>query len=107
VRAGVELGGELGVADGPRLVGEVARRDPLKLAQLAMTRAYALTEAARLSAVTYLATVLTFLAGIVFLGERPAWTQLAGCALVVSAGLGLAVSAARRARGSASSRQRG
>jgi len=77
------------------------------LAQLAMTRAYALTEAARLGAVSYLNTVVTFLAGIVFLGERPAWTQLAGCALVVSAGLALAVSAARRARGSASSRQRG
>ncbi len=67
------------------------------LAQLAMTRAYALTEAARLGAVSYLGTITTFVASIVFLGERPVLTQIAGSLLVVGAGVALAVSAANKA----------
>lgn len=66
------------------------------LAQLAMTQAYALTEAARLGAVSYLGTVISFLASVALLGERPAWTQIVGASLVVGAGLALGISAAKR-----------
>ncbi len=60
------------------------------VAQLAMTRAYALTEAARLGAVSYLGTVLSFVGAIALLGERPEPTQIAGSLLVVGAGVALA-----------------
>jgi drug/metabolite transporter (DMT)-like permease len=67
------------------------------LAQLAMTRAFALTEAARLGAVGYLGTVMSFTGSIVFLGERPGFTQIAGALLVIGSGIALALlSAARR-----------
>ncbi len=65
------------------------------VAQLAMTRAYAMTEAARLGAVGYLGTVMAVAAAILFLDERPSWTQLAGSALVVGAGAALAFATAR------------
>lgn len=68
------------------------------LAQLAMTQAYALTEAARLGAASYFGTLLSFVAGIAFLGERPVWTQIAGAVLIIGAGVGLALGAAPRAR---------
>jgi len=60
------------------------------LAQLAMTRAYALDRAARLSAMGYIGTVLGFTGAIVLLGERPGWLQIVGAALVVGAGVVLA-----------------
>ncbi len=66
-------------------------------AQLAMTRAYALAEAARLGAMSYLGTVVAFGLAIAFLGERPEPLQLLGAALVVGSGTMLAVAAARRA----------
>ena len=68
------------------------------LAQIAMTRAYALTEAARLGAASYVGTVLAQLGAVLFLGEQPGVTQLAGAALVVGAGVALAAGAAREAR---------
>jgi drug/metabolite transporter (DMT)-like permease len=60
------------------------------LAQLAMTRAYALTEAARLGAFSYVSTVLSLLGASVFLGERPTPLQVVGSALVIGAGTLLA-----------------
>jgi len=68
------------------------------LAQLAMTRAYALTEAAKLGAVSYVGTVLAQLGAVLLLDERPGSRQLMGAALVVGAGLVLAGSAARDLR---------
>ncbi len=67
------------------------------LAQLAMTRAYALAQAAQLGAVSYLGTLLGFLGAIAFLGERPEGAQLLGAALVVGSGLALALQTAREA----------
>lgn len=60
------------------------------LAQLAMTRAYALAQAAQLGAISYLGTVLGFLLAVVLLGERPEWSQIGGAILVVTAGVLLA-----------------
>ncbi len=68
------------------------------LAQLAMTRAFALTEAARLGAAGYLGTVMSFGSSVVFLGERPDASQIAGSVLVVTAGVALAISATRPLR---------
>lgn len=68
------------------------------LAQLAMTRAFALTEAARLGAVGYLGTVMSLAGSVVFLGERPGFTQIAGAMLVIGSGIVLALISARRAR---------
>jgi drug/metabolite transporter (DMT)-like permease len=65
------------------------------LAQLAMTRAYALAPAAKLGAVGYAGTVLGFAGAVVFLGERPGWLQLVGATLVVGAGVVLALISAR------------
>ncbi len=65
------------------------------LAQLAMTRAYALADAARLGASSYLGTVISLVAATVLLGERPTLLQLGGAALVVGAGVVLALQAAR------------
>ncbi len=61
------------------------------LAQLLMTRAYALTQAARLGGVSYLGTVLAFVGGIVLLGEEPVLSQLLGAVLVVGSGVLLAI----------------
>ncbi len=71
------------------------------LAQLAMTRAYALTQAARLGAISYVGTVIGFIGAIVVLGERPEWSQVAGAALVVGAGMTLAILSSRSARAGA------
>lgn len=65
------------------------------LAQLAMTRAYALAEAPKLGATSYLGPVLSFLGAILFLGERPRLMQLGGVMMVIGAGIMLALSAAR------------
>jgi drug/metabolite transporter (DMT)-like permease len=68
------------------------------LAQIAMTRAYALERAARVGAVGYLGVVVTHLLGAVVLGERASFAQLAGSAIVVASGLALALGAVREAR---------
>jgi drug/metabolite transporter (DMT)-like permease len=63
------------------------------LAQLAMTRAYALDRAARVSTVTFVGIVLTHLLAIPILGEHPGWSQAAGAVLVLGAGVLLVRSA--------------
>jgi drug/metabolite transporter (DMT)-like permease len=65
------------------------------LAQLAMTRAYALTEAARLGAISYLGTVLSLAGSFLILGERPSPLQVLGSLLVIGAGMTLAWLSAR------------
>lgn len=56
-------------------------------AQLAMTRAYALEHAARVSGMSYFAVVASALLGAVLLGERPGPTAIAGMTLVIAGGL--------------------
>ncbi len=56
-------------------------------AQIAMTRAYSLEQAARVSAMSYLAVVASALLGAVALGERPPLTAILGMALVVGGGV--------------------
>jgi drug/metabolite transporter (DMT)-like permease len=55
--------------------------------QLAMTRAYTLERAARVSGMGYLAVVASALLGAAVLGERPTLGAMAGMALVVGGGL--------------------
>jgi drug/metabolite transporter (DMT)-like permease len=55
--------------------------------QLALTRAYALERAARVSAMGYLAVVASAVLGAFVLGERPTLGAVAGMALVVAGGL--------------------
>lgn len=57
------------------------------VAQLAMTRAYSLERAARVSGMGYLAVVASTLLGAAVLRERPTLGAIAGMALVVSGGL--------------------
>lgn len=57
------------------------------VAQLAMTRAYALESAARVSGMSYLSVVASATLGAVALGERPGPTALAGMALVILGGI--------------------
>jgi drug/metabolite transporter (DMT)-like permease len=59
-------------------------------AQLAMTRAYSLDSAARVSALTYLGILFTVLLAIPVFGERPSPPQIAGALAVIAAGLLLA-----------------
>lgn len=61
------------------------------LAQLAMTRAYSLDGAARVAAVGYAGVVFTRLFAFPAFGEVPSAAQLAGSALVVGAGVTLAM----------------
>jgi drug/metabolite transporter (DMT)-like permease len=56
-------------------------------AQLAMTRAYTLERAARVSGMGYLSVVASAILGAAVLGERPSLAALAGMALVVAGGL--------------------
>jgi drug/metabolite transporter (DMT)-like permease len=56
-------------------------------AQLAMTRAYTLESAARVSGIGYLSVVASAILGAAVLGERPTPGALAGMALVVAGGL--------------------
>ena len=67
-------------------------------AQLAMTRAYSLDSAARVSALTYLGILFTVLLAIPIFGERPVPAQIAGALAVIAAGLLLARSAQAAAR---------
>jgi drug/metabolite transporter (DMT)-like permease len=57
------------------------------LGQLAMTRAYALERAARVSGMSYLAVVVAAILGAAFLGESPPPSAVAGMALVIAGGL--------------------
>lgn len=57
------------------------------VAQIAMTRAYTLERAARVSGMSYLSVVASALLGAAALGERPGWAGIAGMALVVAGGL--------------------
>lgn len=57
------------------------------LGQLALTRAYSLERAARVSGMAYLAVVASALLGGALLGERPTPGAIAGMALVVAGGL--------------------
>ena len=59
-------------------------------AQLAMTRAYSLDSAARVSALTYLGILFTVILAIPVFGEHPTLTQVAGALAVIGAGLLLA-----------------
>lgn len=62
------------------------------LGQLLMTRAYGYDGAARLGALGYTGTALTQILAILFLAETPGPLQILGTALVIGAGLILAVS---------------
>ncbi|APR82244.1 Putative membrane protein [Minicystis rosea] len=68
------------------------------LAQIAMTRAYALEKAARLGPVSYLGVVLSHVGGAALLGETTGSAQMVGTALVVGAGVVLAIAAMRDAQ---------
>ncbi|WP_437564727.1 DMT family transporter [Sorangium sp. So ce542] len=68
------------------------------LGQLAMTRAYALDNAARIGAIGYVGVVLSHVLAAAWLGEIPSARQLLGAALVMAAGLWLAAQAIRDAR---------
>jgi drug/metabolite transporter (DMT)-like permease len=57
------------------------------LAQLAMTRAYSLDRAARVSTLTFLGIVFTHLLAIPIFGEHPGWSQAVGAVLVMGAGV--------------------
>lgn len=65
------------------------------LAQLAMTRAYALEFAARVSPFGYLNVVFTALFGALLLHDRPDALAIAGMLLVISAGVVVTVANAR------------
>jgi drug/metabolite transporter (DMT)-like permease len=67
-------------------------------AQLAMTRAYSLDGAARVSALSYLGILFTVLLAIPVFGERPSAAQIAGALAVIAAGLLLARSARTTSR---------
>jgi drug/metabolite transporter (DMT)-like permease len=86
--------------DGPGALYLVAAGVSGGVAQLAMTRAYALDRAARVGAVGYLGVVLSHVLGAAWLGEEPAANQLLGTLLVIAAGLALALEALRDGRAS-------
>ena len=68
------------------------------VAQLALTRAYALEQAARVASVGYLAVVVSALLGALALHEWPSARALLGMALIVSGGLVVTLAGAMRAR---------
>jgi drug/metabolite transporter (DMT)-like permease len=59
--------------------------------QLAMTRAYALARAARVSGLSYVTIAVAALLGVTFLGEQPSPQALGGMALVIVGGLVVAI----------------
>jgi drug/metabolite transporter (DMT)-like permease len=65
-------------------------------AQLAMTRAYAMESAARVSGMNYLTVVVSAVLGVTILGERPGPTAFAGMALVIVGGILLTATRSRR-----------
>jgi drug/metabolite transporter (DMT)-like permease len=66
-------------------------------AQLAMTRAYAMENAARVSGMSYLAVVVSAALGIGLLRERPGPTALVGSVLVIAGGVLLTIPRSLRA----------
>ncbi|MDP9033635.1 MAG: DMT family transporter [Myxococcota bacterium] len=68
------------------------------LAQLAMTRAYALEHAARVSAMTYSSVVLMRVLAVPIFGEIPNAIQISGSLLVVASGVLLALGGTSRNR---------
>ncbi|WP_081426171.1 DMT family transporter [Sorangium cellulosum] len=68
------------------------------LAQLAMTRAYALDNAARIGAIGYVGVALSHVLAAAWLGDVPSARQVLGATLVMAAGLWLASQALRDAR---------
>jgi drug/metabolite transporter (DMT)-like permease len=68
------------------------------LGQLAMTRAYALDRAARVSALGYSGVVFTRALGFPFFGEVPTLTQILGSILVIASGVILSFGGAALAR---------
>lgn len=66
------------------------------IAQLLMTRAYAVAEAARVSIYGYLTPVLSYLLGTLTLHELPGWTGVAGTVLVALAGFAASDGVLRR-----------
>jgi drug/metabolite transporter (DMT)-like permease len=69
------------------------------IGQLAMTRAYALEHAARVSGMSYFAVVASALLGAVVLGEHPGPTAAGGMALVIAGGLVVTFARPRTAPG--------
>ena len=69
------------------------------LGQIAMTRAYTLDRAARVSTVAYLGIVITHLLAIPVFGEVPTLWQLGGATLVIASGAMLATGARPPAAG--------
>jgi drug/metabolite transporter (DMT)-like permease len=67
------------------------------LAQVAMTRAYALDHAARVGTISYLGVVMIQVMAAVWLDEIPTAPQLVGSAMVIGAGVLLALKANVRA----------
>ncbi len=65
------------------------------LGQLAMTRAYALEHAARVSGMGYLSVVASALLGALLLGEHPTSTAILGMGLVITGGLLVTLRGAR------------
>jgi drug/metabolite transporter (DMT)-like permease len=61
------------------------------LAQIAMTRAYGLDRAARVSALSYSGVVFTRALAMPIFGEAPSFVQATGSLLVVAAGVFLAL----------------
>ena len=72
------------------------------LAQLAMTRAYALDRAARVGMVSYLGIALTHVLGATLLHELPGPDQALGATLIVAAGASIAVVTIRERRAGSS-----
>jgi drug/metabolite transporter (DMT)-like permease len=68
------------------------------LAQLALTRAYALERAARVASVGYLTVVVSALLGALALHEWPSGRAVLGMGLVVSGGLVVTLAGGRRGR---------
>jgi drug/metabolite transporter (DMT)-like permease len=68
------------------------------LAQIAMTRAYALDRAARVGAASYLGIVMSHLGGAFLLGERTSPIGVLGAACVILAGLALMALAVHETR---------
>src|SRR6185437_12566713 len=68
------------------------------LAQLAMTRAYALDQAPRVSAVGYAGVVFTRLFAAPVFDEIPSPLQIAGSLLVIGSGVSMALGGTRAAR---------
>ncbi len=67
------------------------------VAQIAMTKAYALDAAARVGGMNYLNIVASLLLSVIFFGEHPGARALAGIAAIVLSGAGLVWSQIREA----------